>query len=232
MKNLYTTLFAVAILAFSFNASAATVSFFLDQSNEPTMTQGINYAAVTISDGENGDIDFIVDINEGAFDTTNSSNFGMQTFSFNYDTSSAASGITVDNIDNIIPATWGITQGANAGGGFGFFEFELAGTGSTRTSLFEFSIVGIDGDNISDYALGIDGGEFFAAHIADFGGYEGFDSAQFAGSTPGDGNRGGCDFNPNLPGCDVPAVPVPAAVWLFGSGLLGLVGIARRKDVA
>jgi hypothetical protein len=24
-------------------------------------------------------------------------------------------------------------------------------------------------------------------------------------------------------------VPVPAAVWLFGSGLLGLVGIARRK---
>ena len=27
------------------------------------------------------------------------------------------------------------------------------------------------------------------------------------------------------------AVPVPAAVWLFGSGLLGLIGIARRKKV-
>lgn len=27
----------------------------------------------------------------------------------------------------------------------------------------------------------------------------------------------------------VSAVPVPAAVWLFGSGLLGLAGIARRK---
>jgi hypothetical protein len=25
------------------------------------------------------------------------------------------------------------------------------------------------------------------------------------------------------------AVPIPAAVWLFGSGLIGLVGIARRK---
>jgi hypothetical protein len=24
-------------------------------------------------------------------------------------------------------------------------------------------------------------------------------------------------------------IPVPAAVWLFGSGLLGLVGVARRK---
>lgn len=28
---------------------------------------------------------------------------------------------------------------------------------------------------------------------------------------------------------DVSAVPVPAAVWLFGSGLLGLIGAARRK---
>ena len=27
-------------------------------------------------------------------------------------------------------------------------------------------------------------------------------------------------------------VPVPAAVWLFGSGILGLVGIARRKKAA
>jgi hypothetical protein len=28
---------------------------------------------------------------------------------------------------------------------------------------------------------------------------------------------------------DVSAVPVPAAAWLFGSGLIGLTGIARRK---
>ena len=30
----------------------------------------------------------------------------------------------------------------------------------------------------------------------------------------------------------VAAIPVPAAVWLFGSGLLGLVGVARRKKKA
>lgn len=28
---------------------------------------------------------------------------------------------------------------------------------------------------------------------------------------------------------EVSAVPVPAAIWLFGSGLLGLAGVARRK---
>ncbi len=30
----------------------------------------------------------------------------------------------------------------------------------------------------------------------------------------------------------VQTVPVPAAVWLFGSGLIGLAGIARRKKAA
>ena len=30
----------------------------------------------------------------------------------------------------------------------------------------------------------------------------------------------------------VQAVPIPAAVWLFGSGLLGLIGMARRKKSA
>jgi hypothetical protein len=28
------------------------------------------------------------------------------------------------------------------------------------------------------------------------------------------------------------AIPIPSAIWLFGSGLLGLIGIARRKRAA
>ena len=37
------------------------------------------------------------------------------------------------------------------------------------------------------------------------------------------------DFSANF---SLSAVPVPPSVWLFGSGLMGLVGIARRKKVA
>jgi hypothetical protein len=31
---------------------------------------------------------------------------------------------------------------------------------------------------------------------------------------------------------NTPTVPLPAAAWLFGSGLLGLLGIGRRRNVA
>lgn len=43
--------------------------------------------------------------------------------------------------------------------------------------------------------------------------------------TPGSGNisgTGDCSIS-------VSAVPLPAAAWLFGSGLLGLIGISRRR---
>ena len=38
-------------------------------------------------------------------------------------------------------------------------------------------------------------------------------------------------FNANFD-FETAVVPVPAAVWLFGSGLLGLVGVARRRKAA
>ena len=40
------------------------------------------------------------------------------------------------------------------------------------------------------------------------------------------------DDPPTLIGAKVSVVPVPAAVWLFGSALLGLIGVGRRRLVA
>lgn len=40
---------------------------------------------------------------------------------------------------------------------------------------------------------------------------------------------GGVPYYLHLEGT-ISAVPVPATVWLFGSGLLGLIGIARKKS--
>ena len=40
---------------------------------------------------------------------------------------------------------------------------------------------------------------------------------------------GGAGFFDSISANQVNPVPVPAAVWLFGSGLIGLIGIARRR---
>jgi hypothetical protein len=56
--------------------------------------------------------------------------------------------------------------------------------------------------------------------------------------TPGspmiDGPFGGfnANFNADLAFTPAAAVPVPAAAWLFGSGLMGLAAVARRKKKA
>jgi predicted extracellular nuclease len=61
---------------------------------------------------------------------------------------------------------------------------------------------------------------------------DGFDSNnnaldfQLGCITPGSANiagTGDCSVS------SISAVPVPAAVWLFGTGLIGLIGVARRK---
>jgi hypothetical protein len=69
-----------------------------------------------------------------------------------------------------------------------------------------------------NFILGLttDGGENWTADTdaTDLGG--GFYRVQF--STGG-----------NLLEVDVQVIPVPAALWLFGSGLIGLAGIARRS---
>lgn len=42
--------------------------------------------------------------------------------------------------------------------------------------------------------------------------------------------EGGDDFvSYSIAGNNVSAVPVPAAIWLFGTGLIGLAGVARRN---
>jgi hypothetical protein len=204
---------AAAILFMAGSANAASMSYFLDQSSD--LVNGVNYAKVTISDGVDGDIDFTVEVFVDAFPTPLGDPFGMQTFSFNYDSALdlPEGNISSANIVDINPDSWRIFENKNANG-FGKFEFQAQGDGSSRTEILTFTISGVVGDTIASYAVGKDGGdgEFFAAHIAGYDdGVSGNPSGYFSGST---------------------AVPIPAAAWLFGSGLLMLGGLKRRKAMA
>ena len=55
------------------------------------------------------------------------------------------------------------------------------------------------------------------------------DNLTFGFGAVATGTNGSGIFYDNLVFAQVSEVPVPAAVWLFGSGLLGLLGVARRR---
>ncbi|HSB96097.1 MAG TPA: VPLPA-CTERM sorting domain-containing protein [Spongiibacteraceae bacterium] len=63
------------------------------------------------------------------------------------------------------------------------------------------------------------------------------DRSAFSGTLAGtDTSGGGLSLNTTTINWQIaaaqPAVPVPAAAWLFGSGLIGLTGMARRRRAA
>jgi len=55
------------------------------------------------------------------------------------------------------------------------------------------------------------------------------DNLSFGFVATATGNNGSGIFYDNIVFAEVSPIPVPAAVWLFGSGLIGLIGVARRK---
>jgi len=220
IKHSTAALLAGCVLSISLQASAASVTYFLTDSN--ALPDGPSYLSITIADGagdDAGDIIFTVDANESIFCPGGcvGDNFGIQVFGFN-----SVPMLTADNLE--LPDSWTPNFGGGSLSEFGNLDIENSGTGGSRQDPLIFHIVGIEGDTIESHALGYnkqgDETAWFAAHVAGFNPVDGCgehmvtcDSAWFGGGDGGDPPS---------------SVPVPAAVWLFGSGLLGMVGVARR----
>jgi hypothetical protein len=212
-------------------AHAASISFFLDQSNK--LPDGTNYLSVMLTENETGGVDFLVQ----TLDPLNNlagSHFGIQMFGFSFadgtwgeisgppyhkDGKSYRHGDdfgkhkTWDEISGL-PDHWRVQNNKRIDG-FGKFDIRLAGEGNARTDSLSFTV--------NDVSLN-DFGSLFSAHVAGFewcmidnnrrnwcDGKNCTTSALFAGTMP------------------VSQVPIPAAMWLFGSGLIGLAAVTRRK---
>jgi hypothetical protein len=176
---------------------------------------------LTVTTATSGDdITFNVDaLNSpgGPFAGNELSNFGIQAFGFNVADNGALS-LGPDNITNL-PSGWSVDFNSQLDG-FGQFDVVVSGTGSNRQEPLNFSITGITGDTPDSYHAPSNGnaGEgnaWFAAHVADFSGAGETTSGFFGG---GDG-----------PGIAPEPVPIPAAVWLFGSAIAGLGAISKRS---
>jgi len=110
-------------------------------------------------------------------------------------------------------------------------DFSLTSTGSILAGMGSFSGSFIVGGGLLT-------GTFSDLTVLDFGGGDGtfggdviYTGGSLQGALAGGRIEGAFSGVLGTAGKlgQISAVPVPAAVWLFGSGLLGLVGISRRK---
>lgn len=161
------------------------------------------FATVTIDQLIGGDIQFTVNLVG-----TDTSGQNIEVFGFNI---SDGTSLTVDNF--LLPTNWGVAVAPppNTLDGFGAFDVAVQMNGSQGLDPLMFTISAA-GDSIATYAFaGSTGsqpysGSLFAARISSTG-----PGAFIGGGSP---------------------VPVPPAVWLFGSGLMGLGIISRRRKAA
>ena len=81
--------------------------------------------------------------------------------------------------------------------------------------------------NANSQSLALSGGNDFMVGI-----WDGSNWIMDSGSTtlPANSAQLSFDVGGDVLAVDVAVVPVPAAVWLFGSGLVGLASIARRRS--
>lgn len=211
MNNLKTILGSILVftLLLASRAEAATVQYMLDQSN--TLEDDIDYLLVTISDNQPGQLDFTVETQSALSDIAGS-NFGIASFGFNLDSAIDLSGDSFR-----LPDKWKL-QFDKGMSEAGKFDVRLLGTGQARQDPLQFSILGLGLENI------IPG---FASHVAGFemeyygieGHHHGFKGEHGVSSAFFYGDR------------LVTAVPVPAAFWLFGSGMLLLGRVATRRRI-
>jgi len=161
---------SVLLLCLAAVAQAASVSVILDQSNqENLLPDGSEYLMVTISDGADGAIDFSIETLDELFNVSQGSNYGIQSFAFNF----GDSGATAGNI--VQPDGWKVfDKGAVNFSGFGSFDVILKGKGHSRFDPLEFSIAGVDGDTPFDYIQAVstgnaaEGNVLFGSHVAGF----------------------------------------------------------------
>ena len=176
-------------------------TYFLNQSN--TLADGIDYAKVDVTENA-GNLNFTVTALEP-------SNWKFSKFYFNLGGTTGA--ITLTGL----PSGWNADTDQNVSQ-FGVFSDGAKGKGNSLQSIFSFTA---DGTNTLSFAnlLANDEGWIFAAHV----------QCQSKKNNPCSGVDGISSHQ--IAGPEISPVPIPGAIWLFGTALMGFVSMSSRRKV-
>ncbi len=176
-------------------------TYLLNQSN--TLADGVNYAQVDVTENA-GNLNFTVT----ALEPTN---WKFSNFYFNL--GGATGAITLTGL----PSGWNADTDQNVSE-FGVFSDGTKGKGNSLQSVFSFTA---DGTNTLSFAnlLANDEGWIFAAHV----------QCQSKKNNPCSGVDG--ETSHHIAGPEISPVPIPGAIWLFGSALMGFINMSSRRKV-
>jgi hypothetical protein len=181
--------------------------------------QSISTTGGTIDSNVMGSNDYLVNLVSGMnlidFSGVNGSDVKLEDANLIFQGPSDATAVViVPDTSNFLVSKGNLVIGD---GGIGLNNVLIASLKDDSNAHFSFSNSIVNG--VAFWDLGMGGGEVNFSNVA--------------GCTQVVGDK--LNFNDvNLSRCGFSAtvIPVPAAVWLFGSGLIGLIGIARRKKTS
>jgi hypothetical protein len=201
------------LVSISASSNASTVTAFDNNTFECICTvdvQGPFAAAVQFTPSATGLVqDVTVRLDNSANAADRNANFSLFTSGGNQP------GTLVGSVDVVVPASFGSSSIDGA-------DFSIAGWGpeADLSAGSSYWLVAKGTSGLNGNFLGINW----------FGGPTVPNATRWF-STDG-GATWGLGVGVTSLRMSVQVVPIPAAAWLFGSGLLGLIGIARRKKAA
>ena len=176
-------------------------TYFLNQSN--TLADGVNYAQVDVLES-GGNLNFTVT----ALEPTN---WKFSNFYFNLGGSTGA--ITLTGL----PTGWNADTDQNVSE-FGVFSDGAKGRGNSLQSGFSFTADGTSTLSVANL-LANDDGWIFAAHV----------QCQNKRNNPCSAVDD--ETSHHIAGPEISPIPIPGAIWLFGTALVGFISMNSRRKV-